>query len=202
MCLVRPGDEFDGEMLDRVDMRSFLMAPCYVGAQFESLWLPGHRTKLRDLPASPDLGLLDTGCRLANALRHGLSGNELYCEILIEAMLTRILIRHATMTSGRIRYREILTPAKLRALVALRLQLRLGDLAAAAALSRAHLHGRSATLRASLCTVTSCIVGLNVHGPCCPRPVRGPRPSLLPMRRILARPIEKRAASRPTKQAS
>jgi AraC family transcriptional regulator len=142
--LGRPGDEFDGEMRDRVDMLLFLMEPCYVGAQFESLGLPGHRTELRDLPARPDPGLLDVGCRLANALRHGLSGDELYCEILIEAMLTRILIRHATVTSGRMPYREILTPAKLRALVAfinenLSSPLRLGDLAAAAALSRAHL---------------------------------------------------------------
>jgi AraC family transcriptional regulator len=108
------------------------------------LGLPGHRAELRDLPARPDFGLLDMGCRLANALRHGLSGDELYCEILIEAMLTRILIRHTTVTSGRMPYREILTPAKLRALVAfinenLSSPLRLGDLATAAALSRAHL---------------------------------------------------------------
>jgi AraC family transcriptional regulator len=142
--LGRPDDEFDGEMRDRVDMLLFVMEPSYVGAQFESLGLPGHRAELRDLPARPDTGLLDIGCRLANALRHRLSGDELYCEILIEAMLTRIMIRHATMTSGRMPYRETLTPAKLRALVAfinqnLSSSLRLRDLAAAAALSQAHL---------------------------------------------------------------
>jgi hypothetical protein len=41
------------------------------------------------------------------------------CEVLLEAMLTRIIIRHATVTSGRMPYREILTPAKLRALTTL-----------------------------------------------------------------------------------
>jgi hypothetical protein len=142
--LGQPGDEFDGEMRDRVDILLFLMERCYVAAQFESLGLPGHRVELRDLPARPDLGLLDMGCRLANALRCGLSGDELYCEVLLEAMLTRIIIRHASVTTGRMPYREILTPAKLRALVAfvdqnLSSPLRLGDLAAAAALSRAHL---------------------------------------------------------------
>jgi hypothetical protein len=73
-----------------------------------------------------------------------LSGDELYCEILLEALLMRITIRHATVTSGLMPYREILTPAKLRALIAfinqnLSSPLRLDDLAAAAALSRAHL---------------------------------------------------------------
>jgi AraC family transcriptional regulator len=142
--LGQPGDEFDGEMRDRVDLLLFLIEPCYVAAQFESLGLPGHRAELHDLPARPDLGLLDMGCRLANALRYGLSGDELYCEVLLEAILTRIIIRHATVTSGRMPYREILTTAKLRALIAfinqnLSSPLRLGDIAAAAAFSQAHL---------------------------------------------------------------
>jgi len=142
--LGQPDDAFDGEMRDRVDMLLFLMEPGYVATQFESLGLPGHRAELRALPARPDPGLFDLGCRLADALGYGLSGDELYCEILLEAMLTRIMIRHATVTSGRMPYREILTPAKLRALVAfinqnLSSPLRLGDLAAAAALSQAHL---------------------------------------------------------------
>ena len=140
----QPGDVFDGEMRDRVDMLLFLMEPRYVAAQFESLGMPGHRAELRDLPARPDPGLLNIGYRLADALRHGLSGDELYCEVLVEAMLTRIMIRHATVASGWMPYREILTPAKLRALIAfidqnLSSPLRLSDLAAAAALSRAHL---------------------------------------------------------------
>jgi hypothetical protein len=96
---------------DRVDVLLFLMEPRYVAAQFESLGSPGNRAESRDLPARPDPGLLDVGCRLADALGHGLSGDELYCEVLLEAMLTRIIIRHATVTSGRMPYREILTPA-------------------------------------------------------------------------------------------
>jgi AraC family transcriptional regulator len=142
--LGQPDDVFDGEMRDRVDMLLFLIEPSYVVAQFESLGLPGSGAELRDLPARPDLGLFDVGYRLANALEHGLSGNELYCDIMLEAMLARIIIRHATVTSGRTPYREILTPAKLRALIAfinqnLSSSLRLGDLAAAAAFSQAHL---------------------------------------------------------------
>jgi AraC-like DNA-binding protein len=142
--LGQPGDAFDGEMRDRVDMMLFLMEPRYVAAQFENLGLPGNRAELQDLPARPDPGLLDLGCRLVDALGHGLSGDELYCEVLLEAMLTRIIIRHATVTFGRMPYREILTPAKLRKLVAfidqnLSSPLRLGELAAAAALSQAHL---------------------------------------------------------------
>jgi AraC family transcriptional regulator len=142
--LGQPGEVFDGEMRGRVDVLLFLMDPRYVATQFESLGLPGYRAELRDLPVRPDPALLDMGCRLADALRDGLSGNELYCEILIEAMLTRITIRHATVTSGRMPYREILTPAKLRVLVEFIKQnlsspLRLDDLAAAVGLSKAHL---------------------------------------------------------------
>jgi len=142
--LGQPGDVFDGEMRGQVDMLLFLLEPCYVAARFESLGLSGHRAELRNLPARQDPGLLDIGSRLADALGHRLSGDELYCEVLLEAMLTRIIIRHATVTSGRMPYREILTPAKLRTLVAfinqnLSSPLRLDDLAAAAALSRAHL---------------------------------------------------------------
>jgi AraC family transcriptional regulator len=142
--LGQPGDLFDGEMRGRVDVLLFQMEPRYVAAQFESLGLPGHRAELRDLPARPDAGLLDIGCRLADALRDGLSGDELYCEVLLEAMLTRIIVRHATMTSGRMPYREVLTPARLRALVAFIKQnlsspLRLDDLATTAGLSKAHL---------------------------------------------------------------
>jgi hypothetical protein len=63
--LGRPGDEFDGEMRNRVDMLLFLMEPCYVGAQFESFGLPGHRTELRDLPARRDLrGLINAPGRI------------------------------------------------------------------------------------------------------------------------------------------
>jgi AraC family transcriptional regulator len=142
--LGQPDDAFNGEMRDRVDMLLFLMEPHYITAQLESLGLPGHRAELRDLPARPDLGLLDLGCQLAAALGRGLSGDELYCEILLEAMLTRIVIRHATVTLGRMPYREILTPAKLRTLLAfinqnLSSPLRLGDLAAVVAVSQAHL---------------------------------------------------------------
>ena len=142
--LGQPGEAFDGEMRNRVDMLLFLLEPRYVAAQLESLGLPGHRAELRDLPARPDLGLLDAGRRLADALGRGLSGDELYCEVLLEALLTRIIIRHATVSSGRLPYRENLTPAKLRTLVAfidgnLSSPLRLGDLATAAALSQAHL---------------------------------------------------------------
>ncbi len=142
--LGQPDDMFDGEMRGRVDMLLFLLEPCYVAARFESLGLPGHRAELRDLPARQDAGLLDMGSRLVDALGHHMSGDELYCEILLEAMLTRIIIRHATVTSGRMPYREILTPTKLRKLVVfinqnLSSPLRLDDLAAVAALSRAHL---------------------------------------------------------------
>jgi AraC family transcriptional regulator len=142
--LGQPGDVFDGEMRDRVDVLLFLMEPRYVAAKFESLGLPCNCAELRHLPATPDPGLLDLGCRLADALEYGLSGDELYCDVLLEAMLTRIIIRHASVTSGRMPYREILTPAKLRVLVAfinqnLSSRLRLGDLAAAAAISPAHL---------------------------------------------------------------
>jgi AraC family transcriptional regulator len=180
-------------MRDRVDVLLFLMELRYVAAQFESLGLPGNRAELRDLPARPDPGLLDVGCRLADALGHGLSGDELYCEVLLEAMLTRIIIRHATVTSGRMPYREILTPAKLRALVAfinqnLSSALRLGDLAAAAALSQAHL-ARSFRNAAGIPLHRYVLHRrLERGGPCCPRPVRGSRPSpcsaALPTRRI------------------
>jgi AraC family transcriptional regulator len=142
--LGQPGDAFDGEMRDRVDVLLFLMEPSYVAAQFESRGLPGDRAELRDLPAQPDAALLDAGHRLAHALAHGLSGEELYCEVLLEAMLTRIFTRHATVTAGRMPYRETLSPAKVRALITfinqnLSSRLRLGDLAAAAAVSQAHL---------------------------------------------------------------
>jgi AraC family transcriptional regulator len=142
--LGQPGDNFNGEMRDRVDVLLFLMEPSYVAAQFDMRGLPGARAELRDLPAQPDAGLLDAGRRLADAMARGLAGDELYCEMLIDAMMTRIVTRHASLTSGRMPYRENLSPAKLRTLVAfidgnLSAPLRLADLAAAAALSQAHM---------------------------------------------------------------
>jgi AraC-like DNA-binding protein len=142
--LGQPGDNFNGEMRDRVDVLLFLMEPSYVATQFDMRGLPGARAELRDLPAQPDAGLLDAGRRLADAMARGLAGDELYCEMLIDAMVTRIVTRHASMTSGRMPYRENLSPAKLRTLVAfidgnLAAPLRLAELAAAAALSQAHL---------------------------------------------------------------
>ena len=104
--LGQPGDNFNGEMRDRVDVLLFLMEPSYVATQFDMRGLPGARAELRDLPAQPDAGLLDAGRRLADAMARGLAGDELYCEMLIDAMVTRIVTRHASMTSGRMPYRE------------------------------------------------------------------------------------------------
>jgi AraC family transcriptional regulator len=142
--LGQPGDSFNGEMRDRVDVLLFLMEPSYVAAQLDKRGLPGERAELRDLPAQPDAGLLDAGRRLADAMARGLAGDELYCEMLIDAMVTRILTRHASLPCGRMPYREDLSPAKLRTLLAfidnnLSAPLRLAELAAAAALSQAHL---------------------------------------------------------------
>jgi AraC-like DNA-binding protein len=142
--LGQPGDMFDGEMRDRVDVLLFLMEPSYVVAQLESRGLPGDRAELRDLPPRQDVGLLECGTLLANVLARGLAGDEFYCEVLIQAMVTRVIARHATLTYGRLRYCESLSPAKLRTLVDfiegnLASPLRLTDLAAVAALSPAHL---------------------------------------------------------------
>jgi hypothetical protein len=120
--LGQPGDIFDGEMRDRVDVLLFLMQPLYVTAQLESRGLPGDRAELRDLPPRLDIGLLECGTLLANALSRGLSGDELYCEILLEAMITRIISRHSALSFGRTPYRESLSPAKLRTLVFYRRQ--------------------------------------------------------------------------------
>jgi AraC-like DNA-binding protein len=142
--LGQPGEIFDGEMRDRVDVLLVLMQPSYVAAQLESRGLPGDRAELRDLPPRLDTGLLECGTFLAGALSNGLSGDELYCDILLEALMTRIIARHATLSVGRTPYRESLSPAKLRTLVDfiegnLVLPLRLDELAAVAALSQAHL---------------------------------------------------------------
>jgi AraC family transcriptional regulator len=142
--LGQPGDTFDGEMRDRVDVLLFLMEPAYVATQLEIRGFPCNRAELRDLPSRPDFGLLGLGALLADALSRGLTGDELYCEVLIDAMITRIITRHATLTCGRTPYCESLSPSKLRALVDfieqnLAAPLRLADLAATAALSQAHL---------------------------------------------------------------
>jgi hypothetical protein len=108
--LGQPGEIFDGEMRDRADVLLFLMQPSYVTAKLESRGLPGDRAELRDLPPRLDTGLLECGTLLANALSHGLSGDELYCEILLEAMITRIITRHATLSFGRRPYGKICRP--------------------------------------------------------------------------------------------
>jgi hypothetical protein len=121
-----------------------------------------------------------------DALEHGLSGNELYCELLLEAMVTRIIIRHATVTSGRMPYREILTPAKLRALVAF-----INHNLITAAIRRSG-RGRGSQPGSFGAFVPQryrhCIAGSNARGPCCPRLVRGSTLSLrsaaLPTHRI------------------
>lgn len=139
-----PGDAFDGDMRDRVDVMLFLMTPAFVAATFERLDIPSADAALRDLPPRQDLGLLDAGSRLVRAMGDDLDGDELYCDLLVEAMVNRILCQHATVPAGRMPYRETLSPAKLRRLIDficanLSGRLRLADLADVAGLSQAHL---------------------------------------------------------------
>jgi len=136
--LGQPGDVFDGEMRDRVDVLFLLMDPGFVrqrggGAGFD----------LRDLPPRPDLGLLDLSRRLVAALDQGVAADALYCDLVIEALVARLFALHGTSAAGPLPYRETLTPARLRGLVDfidanLAGPLRLAELADRAALSRAH----------------------------------------------------------------
>ncbi len=136
--LGQPGDVFDGEMQDRVDVLFVLMDPAFVrdrggGAGFD----------LRDLPPRPDIGLLDLSRRLIAALDQGVATDTLYCDLAIEALVARLFTLHGTSAAGRLPYRETLTPARLRGLfdfvdANLAGPLRLADLADQAALSRAH----------------------------------------------------------------
>lgn len=136
--LGQPGDVFDGEMRDRVDVLFFLMEPDFVSGRSV---MPGF--ELRDLPPRQDIALLDLSRRLAAALDQGVPDGALYCDLLIEALVARLIALHGTGPAGRLPYRETLTPARLRGLIRfiednLAGPLRLAELAAAAALSRAH----------------------------------------------------------------
>ncbi len=136
--LGQPGDVFDGEMRDRADVLFFLMDPDFVRSRSAA-----PRFELRDLPPRQDLGLLDMSRRLVAALDQGVGGDALYCDLAVEALVERLFALHGTAVTGRMPYRETLTPARLRGLIGfiednLPGPLRLTDLAEAAALSRAH----------------------------------------------------------------
>jgi AraC family transcriptional regulator len=144
MVLGQPGDIFDGEMRDRVDVLLVLMDPDFVARQIEGIGLDASGVELRNVPPRQDVGLLDAIRRLTRALDQGLAGDELYCDLLIDAIVTRIVALHATAPLARLPYREMLSPNRLRTLIDfieanLATPLRLEDLAATAALSRSHL---------------------------------------------------------------
>ena len=120
------------------------MDPSFVATELDRRGYLGAAAELRDRPARPDPGLLDAGRRLADAFEHDLVGSELYCDVLIDALVTRVITRHVSLNEGRLPYAETLTSAKLKRLMMfvdhnLAAPLRLADLAAAAALSQAHL---------------------------------------------------------------
>jgi len=132
--LGQPGDVFDGEMRDRVDVLFFLMEPEFVGAR--------AGLELSNRPLRQDLALLDLSCRLVAVLGEGVRNEALYCDLLIEALVDRLMTLHGA-DGGRTPYRETLAPARLKGLIDfieanLDAPLRLTDLAGAAALSRAH----------------------------------------------------------------
>lgn len=136
--LGQPGDVFDGEMRDRVDVLFFLMEPDFVRARSA-----GAGVELRDLPPRQDIGLLEISRRLVAALDQGAGGDALYCDLAIEALVARLIALHGTAAAGRLPYRETLTSARLRGLIGfvednLAGPLRLAELADVAALSRAH----------------------------------------------------------------
>ena len=142
--LGQPGEAFDGEMRGPADVLLFLIDPSYVGDRLEELGLPRDRAELFDQPARGDLGLSDIASRLVRALDGGLPGAELYCDTLVAALTERIIIRHATLPGGSLRYRENLAPARLRKLIEfisrnLGGDLRLADLAFGLSMSQAHL---------------------------------------------------------------
>lgn len=142
--LGQPDEEFDGEMEGCVDLLVLLMEPEFVVARFTETNTNAKHVELRDRPPRPDVGLLDVSRRLINALHHGLAGDELYCDLLMEALVTRVITLHATSPIARLPYQETLSPARLRGLIDfieanLSTPLRLRDLAAIVATSRAHL---------------------------------------------------------------
>jgi AraC family transcriptional regulator len=144
MVLGQPGEIFDGEMRNRVDVLLVLMEPEFVANRIEGLGLSANGVELRNLPPRQDVGLLDATRRLTRAFDRGLAGDELYCDVLIDAIVMRIIALHATAPIDKLPYRETLSPRRLRMLIDfieenLDAPLRLEDLASTAALSRAHL---------------------------------------------------------------
>ncbi len=144
MVLGQPGEIFDGEMRNRVDVLLVLMDPEFVANQIEGSGLSANGVELRNLPPRRDVGLLDATRRLTRAFDQGLAGDELYCDVLIDAIVTRVIALHATAQMDRLPYRETLSPYRLRMLIDfieanLDAPLRLESLASTAALSRAHL---------------------------------------------------------------
>jgi len=120
------------------------MTPSFVATKLEAFDLPAADAALRDLPPRQDVGLLDAGRRLVAAMQETPGGDALYCDVLVEAMVSRVLCRHATVRDGRMPYREDLSPARLRRLIdficaSLSERLLLADLAEVAGLSQAHL---------------------------------------------------------------
>jgi AraC family transcriptional regulator len=121
-------------------------------ASFTDAFLKEHLTdlsvrpdgvELRELPHSTDVALMNLVRAHQAGLENGLSGSQLYFDVVRQAILNRIAVLHATRPIARKAFADMLSPAQTRRVVDyieanLECDLRLKELAAVARVSRAH----------------------------------------------------------------
>jgi AraC family transcriptional regulator len=99
--------------------------------------------ELREIPFSTDVGLARLVRAHQDGLARGLCGSELYFDIIRQAILNRIVVRHATRSISKEAFSEMLSSTKIRRIADyvdanLSGELRLLELATVAGFSRAH----------------------------------------------------------------
>jgi AraC-like DNA-binding protein len=117
--------------------------PAFLKEQLSELSINPSETELREIPFSTDAGLESLVTAHQEGLAEGLRGNELYFDTIRQAILNRIVVRHATRQISMKAFSETLSPAKTNQVLDyinanLSRELRLLELATVAGFSRAH----------------------------------------------------------------
>jgi AraC family transcriptional regulator len=138
----RPDEEVNCTGKGSFKFLTVSFAPEFLAGHFETLLINADLVELRDVPSNDDLGLACLARAYDSSSASGMPLTQLYFDILRQAMLDRIVLRHATCPIRR-GPSEILVRAKARRVIDyieahLASDLHLVELSAVAGTSRSH----------------------------------------------------------------
>jgi AraC family transcriptional regulator len=138
----RPEEEVRCTGCGSINFLLVSFTPDFLTAHFDSLFVNPDVVELRDVQSSADVGLAHLAQAYDALSSRGLSVTQLYFDTIRQAMVDRIVHRHATRPIGGSGC-ELLVPARTRRVIDyvetnLATDLRLVELSAVAGISRSH----------------------------------------------------------------